>query len=576
MAKRRALKKPPFEFITEAALGTKIARASLHEGQGYHLFLGAGASVASHVRSTGVMIDDFERHLAETDRLDAVRKQDWFQQDDQRFARMFEAAFPRAIERSNYVAECLQDAKPSSGYYYLAAMIHERAAFRVTMTTNFDDLLAIACITLDSRRRPLELWDKSMFRKLAVYQEYPVIAKLHGDYRDPQVKNTLTEISETYKAFQEQFKDLARGAGLVVCGYSGEDNVLTDLLLKHPDKAETFFPHGIYWCMHRASEASAWPTIPPLVASIAQVHKGLITFVDSRGFDSLMHVIYSCVARHTPQMTMPRTLSAGFTDWLRAKVKSELDEPLSSRAVEYAMPYLRVAATVDLSIVARAAQRVADLERIDDADRLLAVIDECQGHFAGDPMITFDLAVAYMWLKRFADAEQVLDIGQKAYQEGGSTAFWNEDRYRINKCLVKQASGRELTEEEKSHLRGMLSAHKLPEQMGAAILLGQHATAVSCIETLVNRAEFRNDRDALRKWYIVRHFLQTLPADDWTGPSRAMFAAAFEPIGSQTPPEPPDPSQPNQPTEPPEPTGPPEIKVIAKQDTAAIPKPRKR
>ena len=209
-----------------------------------------------------------------------------------------------------------------------------------------------------------------------------------------------------------------------------------------------------------------------------------------------------------------------------------------------------------------------------DGQRVEQVVrdDQAADHVVGDDAAGVADHVGVTGL----DAEQVLDIGQKAYQEGGSTAFWNEDRYRINKCLVKQASGRELTEEEKSHLRGMLSAHKLPEQMGAAILLGQHATAVSCIETLVNRAEFRNDRDALRKWYIVRHFLQTLPADDWTGPSRAMFAAAFEPIGSQTPPEPPDPSQPNQPTEPPEPTGPPEIKVIAKQDTAAIPKPRKR
>jgi hypothetical protein len=540
MAKRKVGggKKPKFTIITEAALGNKIVRASEHQGQPYHLFLGAGASIASHVRSTGAMIRDFEKLLDDVEMLEAIRKQDWYQQQDQIFARLFEAAFPQAIERSNYVAACLQNAKPSSGYYYLAALIHERAAFRVTMTTNFDDLLAIACITLDSRRRPLELWDKTMFRKLAVYQDYPVIAKLHGDYRDPQIKNTLEEIGLTYEAFHEQFKHLSLGAGMVVCGYSGEDKVLTELLLNHPDKAANFFPHGIYWCLHRESESSAWPEIPPLVASIAEIHKGLITFVDSRGFDSLMHVIYGCVAKHNPELRMPRTLSAGFTDWLGAKVKAELDIADSSRAVEYAIPYLKVAAAVDLSIVARAAQRVADLGSTEQADRLLTVIDECQSHFAGDPMITFDLAVAYMWLDRFKDAEKILDIGERAYRDGGSTAFWNEDRFRINKCLVKQAAGKELTEEEKAVLRGMLSAHKLPEQMGAAILLGQSATAVSCIETLVQRTDFKNDREALRKWYIVHHFLRTLPPGDWTGASRDMFAKAFESIeisGSDTP-----------------------------------------
>lgn len=514
--------------MSEAELAQRVSDYR-ESNQKYHLFLGAGASVKSGVRLASRMMQEFEARLS--DRMAEIRLEKWYADGEFVFARLFERAHDTTSHRQNYIRQCLEGAEPSEGYYFLASLINSNAAFRVVMTTNFDDLVSTASMNLNCSRRPLELWNKHLFGKLDAYSDYPIVVKLHGDYRSRRaMKNSVDEVNQTFKDFVGPLTRLASNSGLVVAGYSGADRVLIEMLhdgLRREDDDEEFFPLNIYWCLFQDEKPV------PSVAELARRFPSRFKFVRTEGFDSVMESIYHACTGVDAELTIPPALSRKFVKWLGDRTVEELGKPDSVAAIRYGLSYLGVSAPADLSQVARTAQRMADLGRAEDAPRFLEVVRRCRGHFIGDPMITFDIALAFLWLGLTDGARELLELGRGCAAENGH-ALWNEDRYFINSCLVRLAASEQISQEDLSRLRKIAAADKVAERMGAAVLLNDGPGAAALIDRLIEQGTLKADRTTLRKWYILKFFYDRhrghispghLPAfDDAYGPAPAATA----------------------------------------------------
>ncbi|MBS0198012.1 MAG: SIR2 family protein [Planctomycetes bacterium] len=482
------------------ALADRIKAVANPKGdQKFHLFLGAGASATSGVKLASTMMEDFVSTLRSEDRHDAFENEDWYLNDDRKFERLFDLAHPTAQLRQNYINSCISGASPSSGYYYLASLMHGRASFEKVMTTNFDDLVMMACMNLSSVRRPLELWDPSLFAKIEPYGQYPLVIKLHGDYRNPGMKTSIDAVDQTFENFKTPFVQLSRRSGLVVLGYSGADKVLTDMIESNI-RSSDFFSLGIYWCLRKGEKPNQ------TVQSLAEKGRGRFNFVEIDDFDSTMREVFVRCTREYPEIEMPRLTSRGLTDWLGTQLVLELGDPDSHAPIEQGMSYLRIAAPIDLTLVARAAQRMADLNRASEADAFRKTVIDSRAHFIGDPMITFDIALAFLWLERQDDADAILEIGKEAHTRNGKHSLWNEDRYQINKCLVTRARGQSLSPEQKTTLQTIAEGNKLPEQMGANILLDEWKKAATTLDYLFKSDAIKSQPDQVRKWYILKYF----------------------------------------------------------------------
>ncbi len=219
-----------------------------------------------------------------------------------------------------------------------------------------------------------------------------------------------------------------------------------------------------------------------------------------------MREIFVKCRRANPNIYMPRITSRGLTDWLGAQLVLELDDPESRAPIEQGMSYLRIAAPIDLTLVARAAQRMADLNLASEADAFRKTVIDSRAHFIGDPMITFDIALAFLWLERHDDADAILEIGKEAHTRNSKHIHWNEDRYQINKCLVTRARGQSLSPEQKTTLQTIAEGNKLPEQMGANILLDEWKKAATTLDYLFKSDSIRSRPEHVRKWYLLRYF----------------------------------------------------------------------
>jgi hypothetical protein len=124
-------------------------------------------------------------------------------------------------------------------------------------------------------RRPLtvaSLDDADAAGRALVRSRWPLVIKLHGDFRSVQLKNAPGELRGQNEKLAAALRTICGQSGLIVSGYSGRDSsvmqVLTDALdSPHP------FPEGLIWT-HRPGEA--------LVPAVAD----LLTACRGRGVDA--------------------------------------------------------------------------------------------------------------------------------------------------------------------------------------------------------------------------------------------------------------------------------------------------
>jgi|GEM_PF-1323089 len=260
------------------------------EGQpNFSLLLGAGASITSGVRSGKELVEDWREELYAAYagckdtytpevaiRWFSENHDDWYD-ESREYSSFFERKFDLPAQRRIFIEQEVKDSKPSLGYAYLAELVND-SYVNTVFTTNFDDLLNEA-FYLFGDQRPLVCAHDSSIKGVLVTAKRPKIIKLHGDYLFDDLKCTIDQTSKLDENTQEKFEQFLREYGLIVMGYSGDDesimNPLDGLLAD-----DRFLRNGLYWCIKNGSKIS------PRLERLLNKEKAFYVLID--GFDESM------------------------------------------------------------------------------------------------------------------------------------------------------------------------------------------------------------------------------------------------------------------------------------------------
>jgi hypothetical protein len=242
-------------------------------------FLGAGASAASGIPTGYAMIRDFKAQIfcretnlskREIDTADPVwidRIDAFFRQtsllppdgDPTEYAKAFEAVYPEARHRRQYIDDAISNGTPCFGHKVLGSLM---AAGKVdcVFTTNFDPLIeesalsANGILPVDNQNRPTVAAIDSADRAMRCLNEsdWPLVAKLHGDYQSIAIKNTGSELEEQDARMRHVLVESGKRFGMIFVGYSGRDASIMEALNTVLD-APSPFPNGVYWLTSSAS-----------------------------------------------------------------------------------------------------------------------------------------------------------------------------------------------------------------------------------------------------------------------------------------------------------------------------------
>lgn len=219
----------------------------------FSLFLGAGASSTSGVKTSGELITEWRSKYSNLEGDDDYYIQ-IIKNRSEEYSYLFDKLYNQPSQRREIIEEVIGDAQPSIGYVYLVNLI-KKGVFNAVFTTNFDDLLNEACYLFSTEVRPLVCAHDSSIRNIRITTKRPKIIKLHGDFLYDDIKNTETELESLETNMRDKFKQYAAEYGLIVLGYAGNDRSVMDTidLLLRDDRN---FPHGIYWCVRNPEKIS--------------------------------------------------------------------------------------------------------------------------------------------------------------------------------------------------------------------------------------------------------------------------------------------------------------------------------
>ncbi len=232
----------PTALVTPAgsALDPQIALATcVHAGPGtYALLLGSGVSTGSGVKTGWAIVEDLVRRAAAADGsgpgdgvpLDA---QAWWAEHGQGelgYSSVLAALGRTSAARQHLLRQYFEATGeeerdsgikvPSAAHRAIAQLVR-RGSVRVILTTNFDPLTELALEEIGIH--PQVIHHPAQFEAATplVHSEVTVI-KLHGDYQDLLLRNTVDELDVYPPAQEALLKRVMDEYGLIVSGWSAD------------------------------------------------------------------------------------------------------------------------------------------------------------------------------------------------------------------------------------------------------------------------------------------------------------------------------------------------------------------
>ena len=123
---------------------------------------------------------------------------------------------------------------------------------------------------------------------------YPVIGKLHGDYRYDWLKNTEDELQQLENKLKEYAASQLTDKQLVVIGYSGNDESIMSFLENCMDDPSRL-TKGLLWAIRKGSHVN--PRVDELIER-AQKNGKYADIIEIDGFDQLLFSIYQIQNYH--------------------------------------------------------------------------------------------------------------------------------------------------------------------------------------------------------------------------------------------------------------------------------------
>ena len=209
----------------------------------------------------------------------------------QEYSHFFELMFGEDLHaQHSYIQEWMSPDKvtPTIGPRALAGLLAISRS-RVVFTTNFDDVIENAYATVSQKNiSPFHLEGSYAALDALNAEEFPLYAKIHGDFRYRKIKNLSNDLRSNDAKIQKCFVSAAGRYGLVVAGYSGRDGNVMSMLEQSLEQPNSF-PFGIWWALPRARSAE-----PPVLKFIQTAQdKGLRAHIVEAGtFDVMMYKIW--------------------------------------------------------------------------------------------------------------------------------------------------------------------------------------------------------------------------------------------------------------------------------------------
>ncbi|WP_182878594.1 SIR2 family protein [Mycobacteroides abscessus] len=323
-------------------LGT-FSRQWAVEGRRIAWLFGAGASASARVPTAGqIVLDLLSRLYADAHHLvlqdlnlgdEATRRSILSYYDGMNgmpsagdpsdYSTAFSLALPDDGPRRQYLRGLFKDRSPSYGQRVLGALIAE-GLVDLGLTTNFDDLIEQAAdsarAVLSNASRPrlgiAALGDPARAGLALSDDDFPLLVKLHGDFREHHLKNLDSELQAQDGKLRQAFLDASRRFGLAVIGYSGRDaSVMT--MLNDAVATNDALPGGLWWMTRDPS--SALPAVSELM-NRADAAGVTARFVTIENFDETF-------------------ASLGRVATLKAPLRSHVDQlRTAARVVDAALP----------------------------------------------------------------------------------------------------------------------------------------------------------------------------------------------------------------------------------------------
>ena len=230
--------------------------------QGYlpHMTLSGISNGEFIVQEQGIALNRF---LNLSDRGLRTQIQSYFDKNDncpskdtpEEYSYYFERAFPKAIDRKEYLDNLLSGMQISFGHKVIGLLM-KKGHINNIFTTNFDKAFENTAVqvfrnTEDWFKTDLDSADIGL--KLFQASKVPLIIKMHGDYLSEKLKNTTTELQSQDSKLRHILTTTSYINGIGIMGYSGRDESVMEALHNALEQ-DNCFPNGIFWFTRTGSE----------------------------------------------------------------------------------------------------------------------------------------------------------------------------------------------------------------------------------------------------------------------------------------------------------------------------------
>ncbi len=272
------------------------------------LFLGAGASISSGIPTGSDLVWEFKRSIYCSEQNESTEKykdlslpstrkklQAYFdskgsypkQNASNEYSYFFEHCYSDQIARIRFIQGIVANRQPSIGYLCLAEIVFQ-GRIKNIWTTNFDSLLENAINTLYPINNILICSEANRDSIHHFNPQYPVIGKLHGDFRYDWLKNSEYELQSLETKLKEYASSQMIDKQLVVIGYSGNDESIMNFLENNLDNP-SFLSKGLLWAIRKDSYIN--PRVSSLISKASNTGRNA-DFIEIDNFDNLMVSIY--------------------------------------------------------------------------------------------------------------------------------------------------------------------------------------------------------------------------------------------------------------------------------------------
>ncbi len=193
-----------------------------------------------------------------------------------------------------YLEEKLNKAKISinSGHKIFTALMGIQLV-KVVFTTNFDEVIETAYAYMTGSNLQAFNLNGSYAALNALNNEnFPIYAKMHGDFRYFEMKNLPEQLKENDSEIEKCFINACSRYGMVVAGYSGRDQNVMNAFDKALENANAF-PKGLFWIT--SVQGNLFPEVISLINKAKE--KGVNAhIIEADTFDVFLNSIWKQVA----------------------------------------------------------------------------------------------------------------------------------------------------------------------------------------------------------------------------------------------------------------------------------------